>query len=67
MRLEFAEGRLDRVEVWRIRRKVNQLCTRRFDRLLKASDLVSWKIVYNDDVAALEGKRSSVPTLKLAG
>jgi hypothetical protein len=45
MRLEFAEGRLDRVEVWRIRWKVKQRRTRRFDRLPDAGGSVNWKIV----------------------
>ena len=54
MRLEFAEGQLDRVEVWRIRWKVKQRRTRCFNCLPDASNPVSWKIVYHDDVAALE-------------
>src|SRR5215467_5085900 len=60
MRLEFAEGRLDRVEVWGIRRKVNQLRARRFDRLPDASHLVGWKIVYHDDVAALDDRDNAL-------
>jgi hypothetical protein len=57
MRLEFAEGRLDWVEVWRIRWKVKHRCTCRFDRLRDASDLVGWKIVHDDDVARGSGQR----------
>jgi hypothetical protein len=52
MRLEFAEDRPDRIEVWRAPWKVKQLRTRRFDRLPDASDLVGSKIVYDDDVIA---------------
>ena len=52
MRLEFAEGRLDRVEVWRIRWKVKQLRTCRFDRFRDASNPMSRKIVYDNDVTA---------------
>lgn len=54
MRLDFTEGRLDRVEVRQIRRKIKQLRTRRFDRLPDASHLVGRKIIYDDDVTALE-------------
>ena len=56
MRLEFAEGRLDRVEVWRIRWEVKQRRTHRFDRLPDASHFVGWKIIYDDDFAALEDR-----------
>ena len=59
--LEFAEGRLDRVEVWRIRRKVKQIRTRCFDRLLEASDLVSWKIVYDDDSQPQRPEKTLAP------
>jgi hypothetical protein len=34
--------------------------TRRFDRLLDASDPVSWKIGYDDDVAALEDRDNAL-------
>ena len=40
MRLQFAEGLLDRVEARRIRRKIKQRRARRFDRLAYAGDLV---------------------------
>src|SRR3979490_2826926 len=54
MRLYFAEGRLDRVEIRRIRGKIKQRRARCFDRLLDAGNLVDWKIVHDDDIAALE-------------
>src|SRR5258707_15861568 len=41
MRLEFAEGQLDRVEVRGILRKINQRRARCFDRLRNAGD---WSI-----------------------
>src|SRR6266404_7853561 len=60
MCLEFTEGRLDRVEVGRVRWKVKQRRTHRFDRLPDASDLVGWKIVYDDDLAALEDRDNAL-------
>src|SRR5215831_5563927 len=45
MRFEFAEGQLNRVEVRRILRKINQRCARCFDRLRDAGDLAGrWSI-----------------------
>src|SRR5437763_16435554 len=55
MRLEFAEGRLDRIEIGRICRQVKQTRAYCFDRLLDTRNLVDAGIVYNNDVAALEG------------
>jgi len=52
MSLEFAEGRLDRVEVGRIRWKVEQLCTDSLDRLPDTDELVSRQIIHDDDVTA---------------
>src|ERR1700682_5466810 len=54
MRLYFAEGRLDRVEIRRIWRQKTQRRARCFDCLLDAGNLVGWKIVHDDDIAALE-------------
>src|SRR5262245_9278781 len=54
MRLHFAEGRLDRVEIWRIRRKIKKRGTRRFDCLFDADDLMSGEIVHDDDISSLE-------------
>ena len=54
MGLHFAEGRLDRIEVWRVRRKIKQHRARRFDRLRDTGDLVYRKIVHDHDIAALE-------------
>jgi hypothetical protein len=61
MSLEFAEGRLDRVEVWRIRWEVKQLCTRPLDRLPDTDDLVSRQIIYDDDVTALKDRDDALP------
>lgn len=61
MSLEFAEGRLDRVEVWRIRWELEQLRTRRLDRLPDTNDLVSRQIIYDDDVAALKDRDDALP------
>lgn len=61
MSLEFAEGRLDRVEVWRIRWEVKQLCTRPLDRLPDTNDLVSRQIIYDDDVTALKDRDDALP------
>src|SRR5271169_6139276 len=56
MRLEFAEGQFDRVEVWRILRKINQRRARSFDGLRNAGDLVHRQIVHEQDLAAFEGR-----------
>ena len=45
MRLEFAEGLFDRVEVGRIFREINQHRSRRLDRLRDTGDLVDRQIV----------------------
>src|SRR6266849_8343830 len=54
MRLEFAEGEFDRVEVRRILRKINERRARRFDRLLDAGDLVNRQMIHEHGIAALE-------------
>jgi len=54
MRLQFAEGQLDRVEVGRIWRQVKQHRTGSFDRLLNTGNLMHREIVHRDDVAAFE-------------
>src|ERR1700681_4705476 len=51
MRLYFAEGRLDRVEIRRIWRQKTQRRARCFDCLLDAGNLVGWEIVHDDDIA----------------
>src|ERR1700758_2427275 len=56
MRLQFAEGHLDGIEVRRVGRQINQCCPRRFDRLSDAGHLVDRQIVHHDNVAALEGR-----------
>src|SRR5258708_2583267 len=54
MRLEFAEGHLDWVEVGRIGRQIKECRTCCFDRLPDAGDFMHREIVHDDDVAALE-------------
>src|SRR4029077_3224174 len=54
IRLEFAEGHLDRIEIGRVLGQVSQFCTGGLDRFLDASDLVGPEIVHDDDVAAVE-------------
>ena len=56
MRLEFAEGQFDRVEVRRILRKINQRRARSFDGLRDAGNLVHRQIVHEHDLAAFEGR-----------
>ena len=56
MCLQFAEGLFDRVEVGRILRKVAQRCSNSFDGVPNACDLVSGKIVHDDDIATIEGR-----------
>src|SRR3979490_31435 len=55
MRLEFAEGEFDRIEVGRILRKIDQGRARCFDRLCDAGDLMDRQIIHEHDLAALEG------------
>jgi len=54
MRLEFAEGLLDGVEVGRIGRQIKECRIRRFDRLPDTGDLMHRQIVHDNDVAATE-------------
>jgi hypothetical protein len=55
MRLEFAEGQFDRVEVGRILREINQHRSRRPDRLRDAGDLAA-------TLSELVADRSDAPT-----
>src|SRR6516165_11862301 len=61
MRLEFAEGQFDRVEVGRILREINQHRSRRLDRLRDAGDLVHRQIVHQYRLAALERRDQALP------
>ena len=54
MRLEFAEGQFDRVEVRRIFGQIDQRRSRRLDRLRDAGDFVGCKVIHEDDVTAVE-------------
>jgi hypothetical protein len=60
MCLQFAEGLFDRVEVGRILRKVAQRCSNSFDGVPNACDLVSGKIVHDDDIATIEGRSQTL-------
>jgi hypothetical protein len=50
----FAKALFDRIEVRRILRQIFQPRANRFDCLSHASDLVSRKIVHDDNIAAIE-------------
>src|ERR1700757_1673550 len=54
IRLEFAEGHLDRIEIGRVLGQISQFCTGGLDRFLDAGDLVGPEIVPDDDIAAVE-------------
>ena len=49
-RLELREGHLDRIEIRRIGRQIEELGAGKLDPLSNAIDLVSWQIVHDDDV-----------------
>ncbi len=49
--LELGESHLDRIEVWRIGRQIEQLCADSFDPFANAVDLMSRQVVHDDDVA----------------
>src|SRR5205823_7956267 len=59
MRLEFAEGQFDRVEVRRILREINQRRARRFDRLRDAGDLVDRQIVHGSGSGIASHRRET--------
>ena len=50
-RLELGEEQLDGIEIRGVRRQVEQLGSCCFDRLAHALDLVSGKIIHDDDIA----------------
>ena len=52
--LRIADGQLDRIEVGRVRRKIEQPWAYRFDRFLDTDGLVDWNIVHDHDIAAPE-------------
>src|SRR5215469_10664153 len=54
MRLQFAEGQFDRVEIWRIGRQIKQGGTCSLDCLLNTSDSVHRQIIHCNDVAGPE-------------
>lgn len=52
--LEFGEEFLDGIEVWRIRRQMDEPGTSRFDGAGHAGDFVAAQVVGDDEVAGLE-------------
>lgn len=60
MRLQFAEGQLDWIEIGRIGRQISQCRPCGFDRLPGAGHLVDRQVVHHDNVAALEGRNKIV-------
>ena len=54
MRLEFAEGLFDRVEVWRVFGKITQFGSSRFNQLAHAGNPVDRKAVHDHNIAALK-------------
>jgi len=56
-RLEFREGLLDGIEVWRIGWKIPQRGAGRFNQFSDTIDLVAWEIVQHDDVAGCQCRR----------
>jgi len=60
MRLQFAKGHLDRIEVGRIGRQIKQCRSRCLYCLPDAGDLVDRQIVHHDNVAALDGRNKAL-------
>ena len=60
MRFDFAKALFDRIEVRRILRKIFQLRADRFDPLAHASNLMSRKIVHDDNIAAIERRSQTL-------
>ena len=54
MGLEFGEGLLDRIEIGRVRRQIEQVGVCRHYGLANAGDLVAGQVVHDDDIAGLE-------------
>jgi hypothetical protein len=67
MLFHFAEALFDRIEVRRILRQIFQLRTDCFDCLAHASDLVSCKIVHDDNVAAIERRSQTLLDIRDEG
>jgi len=61
--LESAIGILDWVEVRGVRRQVTQRRADSFDGLLHPFNFMSWNIVHDDNVAALQGRRQALPDI----
>jgi hypothetical protein len=45
MRLDFGEDQLDRLELWRVRRKIQELRANRFDRFLNAVETFALELI----------------------
>jgi hypothetical protein len=64
---QLGEGVLDRIEVWGIRRQVEQLGASGFDRLADARSFVAAEVVHDDDVAWLQLGRQHLLDISLEG
>src|SRR5512134_897082 len=53
-RLDLRPGQFNRVEIWRVRRKINQVGTARTDQRFQSSDFVGRKIIHEQDIARLK-------------
>ena len=53
--LEFGEGHLDGVEVWRVWRQVEQGCVSGLDQGADTLKLVGWQVIHHHDVARRKG------------
>ena len=60
VRLQFAEGHLDRIEIGRIGRQIMQCRPGRFDGFPDTGHLVDRQVVHHDNVAALEGRNKAL-------
>ena len=67
IRLQLAEGHLDRVEIGGVFRQVAQLCPDGFDRFFDPGDFVGLKVVHHHNIAAVEGGNQTVPDVNLGG
>jgi hypothetical protein len=60
VRLEFAEGHLDRIKIRRVLRQIAKRCASSLDRLCDASNFVRGQIIHHDDVVGLERRHEAL-------
>lgn len=60
MGFELSEGLLDRVEVWRVWRQIEQLGSGRLDGFAHALHLVAGEIIHDDDVAGVKRRNETL-------